>query len=234
MNALNLKYETEKKEKEIALLSSDKKIQQLQLEKQNAELAGNKLLAKQKENEIELLKQSTMLKDFELKRSYDELREKTLDALFKEQKLKLAEQQQIINEKQFQNERLVRNSLIGVFIVAGIIVFSLFNRFQLKKKLEKQTALNNERLRIATELHDEVGSDLSGINVYSSVAKMQFEQDKNLATGTLNKISEHTQSTIQTMQDIVGNKPKQRLYRSTNQTNESFCYPAYGGKKHFV
>lgn len=41
LNELSVQYETAKKENEIEKLSSDKKIQQLQLDKQRAEIAGN-------------------------------------------------------------------------------------------------------------------------------------------------------------------------------------------------
>lgn len=203
LNELNLKFETEKKENEIQKLSADKKIQQLQLEKQQAEIAGNLLAAKQKQIEIDLLQQAALLKDMQLKRQNDEIKERTLQALFNEQKLRLTEQEKTIKEKKLQNETIIRNSLIGLIILSGVISFVVFNRFQLKKKLEKQTALNNERLRIASELHDEVGSDLSGISVYSNVVKMQYHKDKQLAEQTLTKIADHAQITMQTMQDIV-------------------------------
>ena len=47
-----------------------------------------------------------------------------------------------------------------------------------RKKAEQKQAILNERLRISRDLHDEVGATLSGISMYSHIAKEQV-QSKN-------------------------------------------------------
>ena len=58
---LQTKYETGKKDAQITQLNNEQIIQQLQLEKQRAVIAGNLLLAKEKQNEIDLLTQTKEL-----------------------------------------------------------------------------------------------------------------------------------------------------------------------------
>ncbi|WP_315817648.1 tetratricopeptide repeat protein [Paraflavitalea speifideaquila] len=88
---LQTKYETEKKDRSIAVLNAEQKIRQLELEKQKAVIAGNMQEAKQKQNEIDLLVQSKQLQELKIKRQEEELEKQALLSQAKEQKLQLAE-----------------------------------------------------------------------------------------------------------------------------------------------
>ena len=85
----------------------------------------------------------------------------------------------------------------------GLIIFCLFNRYQLKKKLEQQTALINERNRISSELHDEVGSTLSAINILSHGAKNNLQKNVDKSGEFIAKIGESSQRMMLAMKDIV-------------------------------
>ena len=50
---------------------------------------------------------------------------------------------------------------------------------QLESKIENQQAMLNERLRISRELHDDIGSTLSGIVLYSHLAENQMQTQKS-------------------------------------------------------
>jgi tetratricopeptide (TPR) repeat protein len=171
INETQTRYETEKKDAQIKQLTDEQLIQQLQLEKQKAIINGNLLAAKEKESEIDLLTKTRALQNLEIKKQDLNLETQTALAKINEQKRKLAEQDGQLKEKQLQKEKLLRNIMIGSFLLSGMIIFGLFNRYQLKKKLEQQTAMINERNRISSELHDEVGSTLSAINILSHGAK---------------------------------------------------------------
>jgi signal transduction histidine kinase len=71
-----------------------------------------------------------------------------------------------INRSAVKNQRLTSNILFGAVII--IILFSvlLFNRYQLKKKIENQEALLTERKRISHELHDNLGSQLCAVKIF--------------------------------------------------------------------
>jgi len=89
---------------------------------------------------------------------------------------------------------------------------SLGERYQLQKKVESQQALLNERLRISRELHDDIGSTLGSISIYSEVAKKRTEKNEK-ADEVLSKIGLASRELIDKMSDIVW---------SLNPNNESF------------
>jgi signal transduction histidine kinase len=89
---------------------------------------------------------------------------------------------------------------------------SLGERYQLQKKVESQQALLNERLRISRELHDDIGSTLGSISIYSEVAKKRTEKNEN-TNEVLSKIGLASRELIDKMGDIVW---------SLNPNNEGF------------
>ncbi|MEP7229720.1 MAG: two-component regulator propeller domain-containing protein [Ginsengibacter sp.] len=89
---------------------------------------------------------------------------------------------------------------------------SMEEKFALAKKVESQHALLNERLRISRELHDDIGSTLSSISIYSEVAKKRTEKNEN-TNDVLSKIGNASRELIDKMSDIVW---------SLNPNNESF------------
>jgi signal transduction histidine kinase len=70
----------------------------------------------------------------------------------------------------------------------------------------------NERLRISRELHDDIGSTLGSISIYSEVAKNRSEKNEN-ADEAISKIGVASRELIDKMSDIVW---------SINPDNESF------------
>jgi signal transduction histidine kinase len=55
----------------------------------------------------------------------------------------------------------------------------MFNRYQLKKKIESQQALLNERKRISHELHDDLGSQLCAARLFLSNFKNSNDHNTN-------------------------------------------------------
>jgi signal transduction histidine kinase len=82
----------------------------------------------------------------------------------------------------------------------------------LSKTIESQQALLNKRLRISRELHDDIGSPLGSISIYSEVAKKRTEKNENSGE-VLSKIGLASRELIDKMSDIVW---------SLNPNNESF------------
>lgn len=89
---------------------------------------------------------------------------------------------------------------------------SMEEKYALNKKVESQQALLNERLRISCELHDDIGSTLGSISIYSEVAKKRSGKNKN-TNDVLSKIGIASRELIDKMSDIVW---------SLNPNNESF------------
>ncbi|MEO6455030.1 MAG: tetratricopeptide repeat protein [Ginsengibacter sp.] len=108
------------------------------------------------------------------------------------------------NEKLLQDERLKRNSIVTLIMAAVIALmiftgFILRNRYKLKQKLKEEEIRN----KIASDLHDDVGSTLSSIRMYSGIVKEQVKQNHPQSSALLDKISSNSKEMIENMSDIV-------------------------------
>jgi len=69
---------------------------------------------------------------------------------------------------------------------------------------ERLREQENIRLRVSRDLHDDIGSTLSSINMLSSTAKRRLEEkDEKKLFESLEKIGERTQYTLDNMSDII-------------------------------
>lgn len=74
----------------------------------------------------------------------------------------------------------------------------------LKKETEARLAVEKTRMRIAMDLHDDVGSVLSSMSVYSEAAKRAVkENNTSKADELINKIGINARETMENMGDIV-------------------------------
>jgi two-component system, NarL family, sensor histidine kinase UhpB len=207
---IKTQYETEKKDNEIKKLQVEQKIKALQLEKQNALLSGNELLAKKKEAEIALLsKESAMLAQRgELQKlkitQQDELIEKqALMAKNNAQQIEISNKEKAIKENEVVAQKKIKNLLIAGLIL-GLLFTGLFvNRIQLKRKLEQQKALLQIRNSISKDLHDEIGSTLTSISILSNVSELALEKQPAQAKEMIHQIAMQSKTIQQSMSDIV-------------------------------
>ncbi|MBO9566710.1 MAG: tetratricopeptide repeat protein [Niastella sp.] len=200
---LETKYETEKKDRSIAALNAEQKIRQLELEKQKAIIAGNKEEAKRKQNEINFLVQSQQLQDLKIKQQNEELEKQLLLTQAKEQKLQLAEKEKSLQTSQLKAQTQLRNTwIIGTLLLLTLVAV-LFNRYQLKKKLEQQKELEKIRTDIARDLHDDIGSTLTSISILSKVSQNNLGRDLQKSSAILENITEQSEQIQQAMSDIV-------------------------------
>ena len=103
-----------------------------------------------------------------------------------------------------QQQKQTRNIIIGSVILLALIAAGVFNRYQLKKKLQQQQALLEMRNDIARDLHDELGSTLTSIHILSQVSRNHLQVDKEgRAYSLLEKITEQSRQMQQSMSDII-------------------------------
>jgi two-component system, NarL family, sensor histidine kinase UhpB len=127
-------------------------------------------------------------------------------------------------EKQLQHQKLIRQRLqfgiIGLFLVLALVGTVLgLSRTKLKQRM-KELELRN---RIAADLHDEVGSSLSSIQMLSMMASNQSLGPKQ--TEILNRMSDNAKETMDKMGDIVWMiKPGEKEGDSLKQRMERFAY----------
>ncbi|HEX2846812.1 MAG TPA: two-component regulator propeller domain-containing protein [Chitinophagaceae bacterium] len=87
-------------------------------------------------------------------------------------------------------------TLLIIFLTARFIY-----QYQLHKQklaLEKELAVQYERQRISSDLHDEIGATLSSINIYSSLAKTESNKEPYLES-----ISANVNDVVNKLDDLV-------------------------------
>jgi signal transduction histidine kinase/ligand-binding sensor domain-containing protein len=91
----------------------------------------------------------------------------------------------------------------GTWWFRTLMALTLLSAIYIVYRYRLQQALNlvAVRNRIATDLHDEIGSNLSNISIFSNVAQQISDSEKNVSL--LKKISEYSQASQESMSDIV-------------------------------
>lgn len=134
---------------------------------------------------------------------------KSNEALLQLQEAYKAEQKQqeielLAARADLQSKELKQNQLTIILLVVGILFVGfiaavLMNRYRLKQQL-KEVHLRN---KIASDLHDDVGSTLSSIKMYSEIIQRDLPNPQPNTVMFLNKISENAGESIENMSDIV-------------------------------
>jgi signal transduction histidine kinase len=120
----------------------------------------------------------------------------------KEIKLLAAENQlqTTVAENQKQQKRFAYAILFFIILIGSYAFF----RYRIRKKAEVDQAKLKDRLNISQGLHDDIGSTLSSISVYSKVAqKLNEKNSKEELNEILGKINVTSFEMISEMNDIV-------------------------------
>jgi ligand-binding sensor domain-containing protein/two-component sensor histidine kinase len=113
-------------------------------------------------------------------------------------------------------------------VVIACVVYAVY-KYRIDVLLERQAIRN----KIAQDLHDNIGSTLSSISVYSQVAKIYNQQGKELQLEqTLEKISETSVDMVSEMSDIVWTiNPRNDTMAMMLQRMQSFAKPLLNAKE---
>lgn len=203
ISELNLKYETEKKELLLVKLAAEQKQKLAEIDRQNQIIRVSKLLNLQRENEIIILEKDQELKDARLTEVTAERDKQELINHNNEQEIKILEQDRLLREKEIRRKNdLIQLGMVAI-IISALLAYLLFTRYKLKKKVAEQSALITLRNNIARDLHDEIGSTLTSINILSKVSSQNFEQAPQQSKLMIDQIKEQSQTIQQNMSDIV-------------------------------
>ncbi len=88
--------------------------------------------------------------------------------------------------------------LSSLLFVIALIIYGVH-----RLRVNKLLAVEKLRNRVARDLHDDMGSTLSTINILSSMAKSRMGTDQVKTTEYLGKISDNSQRMMEAMDDIV-------------------------------
>lgn len=127
----------------------------------------------------------------ELEKSYNtEKKEKEIELLKKDQQLQALELR-----RQRSNSTIIIIVLISVVIISVLLI----NRYRVLNKTRRLVEMERMRNTIARDLHDDIGSTLSSINIISQMAL----KDANGSTSHFQRIAQHSSSMMESMSDIV-------------------------------
>ena len=197
-------YETEKKDIKISLLNKENVINEYELKNKLIALHLSKLESEKNQSEIELLNHNNDFQELKLSKTQQELVAQMLEAKAQKANLELGKKETALKEEQLQQAKFFRNLMIGAVLALLLFSVLLFNRYKLKKKIEHQQVLINQRKHISADLHDDVGSTLSSISIYSEAIKNKLNNNEpENVMELVHKIGDNARETISSLSDIV-------------------------------
>jgi ligand-binding sensor domain-containing protein len=110
------------------------------------------------------------------------------------------------------------------FLTLAVLACGAFAYMLYRYRVKQLLRLERVRMRIATDLHDDIGSSLSQISILSEVARAQIERRDTKATEPLAVIAQTSRELIESMSDIVwAINPKRDHLRDLVQRMRQFA-----------
>lgn len=142
----------------------------------------------------------------------------------KEKEIALLNANSLIKDSEIKKQTLLKNFFIAGFALLVLLLFFVYNTVRTRQKLKLQTLRN----KIASDLHDEVGSTLSSIAIFSEVAQQQSKE----VIPMLNTIGESSHKMLEAMADIVWTiNPDNDNFEKIILRMRSFAFELLGAKK---
>jgi two-component system sensor histidine kinase UhpB len=120
----------------------------------------------------------------------------------KEQEIVLLKKDQELKNVALQKERTIKLSAFTLAALLAVIGFLFVNRYRVIQKAKRMVEIEKLRNNIARDLHDDIGSVLSSININSKMALTNSAEER-IVKGQLEKIKEHSGKMMEGMSDIV-------------------------------
>jgi signal transduction histidine kinase len=180
--------------------------------------------------------------------SEDSLRLNLLENYYiNENKLRAEKENRIRTELEIKSGRLIIVALISV--LSALVTLVLAYRFRQKQKTkirelayqkEKEElrlareageyksrldAIEEERNRIARELHDDIGSAMSSLNIFSGLAIEKFDSKPSESRELIKKVKEQSISISDSLSDLIwAVYTKNDTYGHLIQRMKNFCF----------
>lgn len=211
------KYETETRDKEILRLQGEKLISELglQLKAESIKRIETDRNRIHFENEYNLQQVKLLANEKELQQIEAERKESQLDVISKENEIqKLA----------LRKGKIAKNYLLGGFGLIALLSILVRNNYVTRQKLKLQTLRN----KIASDLHDDVGSTLSSISIFAQMARQASAEVNPM----LESIGEHSRKMLDAMADIVWTiHPENDQMEKIVLRMRSFAYELLGARQ---
>jgi len=119
----------------------------------------------------------------------------------KDQEIELLNKDNELQKEQLEKQLLIRNGLIGGTIFLIILGLLVLRSIQLRRKLEKQKTIVQERNRISADLHDDFGSNLSEIFLLSDIVTRETKTVE--ANNAAIKIADNSRHLLEGLGEII-------------------------------
>lgn len=165
----------------------------------------------------------TLTKSAQINQAND-LKEK-YESKKKEQELNLLQAKHELTIADKRRANIIIYFFCFLFAAALAFIWLLRNRFEMKRRLETQLIRN----QLASDLHDDIGSTLSGIQISSRIA-LQKSDDSSIMVKQLHHIKEQSQKIMESMGDIIwsikpGNDSLNNLVAHMREFASNLCEP---------
>ena len=121
-------------------------------------------------------------------------------------------------------------SFVIIFFCVLVFLFFYFRKLQIfKREIFQQKALSDQRTKITADLHDEIGSTLSSLQINSSVANKLMKNDADSAQIVLQKVENQANSLAEKIGDIIWSmKPGKDEFMTLSTRIKNFCNEVLG------
>ncbi len=222
---ITTRYETDKKEQEIIILQKEGEANSYLLRLQNQQIEKQQLVAEKKSQEMDLISKQNEINKLDASQKTLSLDNEKKENEKKQAKLNTLEKESALQTAIARNQKQRKNFAYG--LIASILIFSGYGyyRYRQNKKLssqlshslaelkqaqaqlvksEKEKESENIRVHISRDIHDEVGATLSGVALFSEIAKQKMEEhNEQDAKIYLDHISVNSKDMVEKMGDIV-------------------------------
>lgn len=250
---LTAKYETEKKEQQIHSLERDNELSFYQLRAKNDEIEKQKLLDEQKTAQLSVLVQQNKISKLEASEKALALEGQQREITKKKNELALLakenELQTALVASETQRTRFAYVAIAAILLFSGFIYYRSIQNKKLSRRLERSLAelkdaqeqliktekekeAENIRVGISRDIHDEVGATLSGVALFSEIAREKMRQHKEEdAQLYLNHITVNSKEMVEKMSDIIWTiNPENDSFERIIAKLTSFAYSVCAGK----
>jgi signal transduction histidine kinase len=222
---LTTKYETQKKEQQIQLLQKEQELHSYQLRSKMDEIEKQNLTDTHKSQQLAILSQENAISRLRSSEKSLALENQQKEMIKKQNELTLLEKENELQATVAAKEKQRKN--FAYIAIATILLFSvfLFYRYAQNKKLSRRLAASmvdlkqaqeqliktetekegdKIRVRISRDIHDEVGATLSGVALFSEIARAKIqEHQEDDAQVYLEHITTNSKEMVEKMSDIV-------------------------------
>jgi len=141
----------------------------------------------------------------------------------KENEIALLNNEKEVQTLDLKKQKLAKNYLIASLSLMTILSIFVYRNYRTKQKLKLQTLRN----KIASDLHDDVGSTLSSISIFSQMAQQQSKE----VIPMLETIGDSSRKMLDAMADIVWTiKPENDQFEKIILRMRSFAFELLGAK----